>query len=359
MNQVMVKTQNQVQARMPLVERINEAKAFAAFMIEGGIAPECYGKKNDQGKYVDLVAATNAMALVMIRGREIGITYNESIAGLYPVKNVVSAYAKTLVYLFTQRGGKVELLEWDSDHCKIRVSQRGKAALVSGFTLAECKQAGWNMEPDGKGGSREKYTWTKMPRVMVLKRTITNVLKAYAPEIEFINSYNPDLADGVEVEELEAGDDTVESDGFRVIEQAPATDPVKALGVDDIPDEKQQPVPGSGFFTWPIPKQNRFTKFMKDHGLSVSATCEELDVKTLNDWQYSSGQTAPILEALSYQETLSLADKKAALRINKLAQIVWFGFTIIEIKEAIDAYIASKVTEIQVEAVTEQEGMAI
>ena len=355
MNQVIVRPQAQLQAKMTLVERINEAKAFAAFMIEGGIAPDCYGKKSDQGKYLDVAMATNAMALVMIRGSEIGITYNESIAGLYPVKNVVSAYAKTLVYLFTQRGGKVELLEWDAEHCKIRVSQRGKAPLVSGFTLAECKQAGWHIGPDGK----EKYTWAKMPRVMVLKRTLTNVLKAYAPEIEFINSYDPDLSDEYEADEIEGGDDTVESDGFRVVESSPVAGPAKTLGIDDIPDEKQQPAPGAGFSTWPIPKQNRFIKFMADHGLSAAAICHELDVKTLNDWQYSSSQTAPILDTLSYQETLSLADKKAALRIKTLAQIVWFGFTVIEIKEAIDAYIADKVTDIQVDAVAEQEGMAI
>jgi hypothetical protein len=155
------------------------------------MAPECF-------------KTPEALAVTMLRGAELGFTYSESVTSLYVVKNAVMPYTKTLVYMFEKHGGKVELLEWDAEHAKIRLSQRGRAALIVQFTLAECKQAGWNMQ----GGS-EKDTWKKMPRIMVLNRTVTNGIRAFSPTSQFVRTFDPDTADQLD-ENVEADDDTIE-----------------------------------------------------------------------------------------------------------------------------------------------------
>ena len=194
MNQVMIRPQSQVQ--IPVKEQIANALEYAGFLFTAGMAPECFKSKE-------------ALAVTMMRGAELGFTYSESVTSLYVVKNAVQPYTKTLVYMFEQHGGKIEVLEWDADHAKIRLSQRGHAPLVVAFTLAECKLAGWNMEPDGKGGMREKHTWSHMPRIMVLNRTVTNGIKAYSPTSQFVRTFDPDMADQVD-EDDEEPDDTIE-----------------------------------------------------------------------------------------------------------------------------------------------------
>jgi hypothetical protein len=197
---VQVQSQNQVSVTGK--EQRLEALEYAKFLFNAGMAPECF-------------KTPEALAVTMLRGAELGFTYSESVTSLYVVKNAVAYYAKTLVYMFERAGGKVELLEWDADHAKIRLSQRGRAPLVVAFTLAECKQAGWNMEPardeNGKptGGMREKHTWSHMPRIMVLNRTVTNGIKAYSPTSQFVRTFDPDMADQVE-EDAESDDDTVD-----------------------------------------------------------------------------------------------------------------------------------------------------
>lgn len=190
--QVMVRPQVQVANK----EQRLEALDYAKFMFNAGMAPECF-------------KTPEALAVTMLRGAELGFTYSESVTSLYVVKNAVQPYTKTLVYMFEQHGGKVELLEWDADHAKIRLSQRGRAPLVVQFTLAECKQAGWNMEPNKNGeGMKEKHTWSHMPKIMILNRTVTNGIKAFSPTSQFVRTFDPNMADEV--------DDDVESDGDEV-----------------------------------------------------------------------------------------------------------------------------------------------
>jgi hypothetical protein len=192
---VQVQSQNQVSVTGK--EQRLEALEYAKFLFNAGMAPECF-------------KTPEALAVTMLRGAELGFTYSESVTSLYVVKNAVAYYAKTLVYMFERAGGKVELLEWDADHAKIRLSQRGRAPLVVAFTLAECKQAGWNMEPNKDGqGMKEKHTWSHMPRIMVLNRTVTNGIKAYSPTSQFVRTFDPDMADQVE-EDAESDDDTVD-----------------------------------------------------------------------------------------------------------------------------------------------------
>lgn len=189
MNQLQVRPQTQVQ--VTIKDQIASALEFAQFLFKAGMAPESF-------------KTPEAMAVTMMRGAELGFTYSESVTSLYPVRNAVGYYAKAMVYMFEHHGGKVELLEWDADHAKIRLSQRGRASLIVQFTLAECKAAGWNMQ----GGS-EKETWKKMPRIMVLNRTVTNGIRAYSPASQFVRTFDPDMADQVD-EDAEADDDTID-----------------------------------------------------------------------------------------------------------------------------------------------------
>lgn len=192
--QVQVRPQNQVQVSVE--DQIAGALKYAQFLFKAGMAPECF-------------KTPEALAVTMLRGSEIGITYSECPTSLYVVKNAVAHYAKTVVYMFERHGGKVELLEWDADHAKIRLSQRGRAPLVVAWTLAECKQAGWNMEPDKDhpGQMKEKHTWSHMPRVMVLKRTLKLGIEAYSPTSMFARTFDPDVVDDIEVEADADGDE--------------------------------------------------------------------------------------------------------------------------------------------------------
>jgi hypothetical protein len=266
--QLQVRPQNQVAVTGK--EQRLEALEYAKFLFSAGMAPECF-------------KTPEALAVTMLRGAELGFTYSESVTSLYVVKNAVAYYAKTLVYMFERAGGKIELLEWDADHAKIRLSQRGRAPLVVAFTLAECKQAGWNMEPNKDGqGMKEKHTWSHMPRIMVLNRTVTNGIKAYNPTSQFVRTFDPDMADQVE-EDAESDDDTVEGAVTELLVGAQAEPEPK---VETEQAETKQADPGAA---WTKIRANvdQLKLWIADHGLTNAEALKAAQVTKLSEYKGS------------------------------------------------------------------------
>lgn len=235
MNQLQVQKQNQAPVQAADKEQRLEALDYAKFLFNAGMAPECF-------------KTPEALAVTMLRGAELGFTYSDSVTSLYVVKNAVASYAKTVVYMFEKHGGLVELLEWDADHAKIRLTQRGRAPLVVAWTLAECKQAGWNTEPvrDDKGKPtgqmKEKYTWSHMPRVMVLKRTLKLGIEAYSPASQFARTFDPDVVSDVE-EDTESDGDEVDAEVNEIVTDVKRTQELAPVEAEVKPEPPAQVKP--------------------------------------------------------------------------------------------------------------------
>ena len=274
MNQVMVRPQNQVQVTGK--EQRLEALEYAKFMFAAGMAPECF-------------KTPEALAVTMLRGAELGFTYSESVTSLYVVKNAVQPYTKTLVYMFEQHGGKVEVLEWDADHAKIRLSQRGRAPLVVAFTLAECKQAGWNMEPDGKGGQREKYTWSRMAKIMVLNRTVTNGIRAYSPTSQFVRTFDPNAADVVDEDDL--ADESIDG-AVTELEVCVPFEPEPEPQPEPVQAEAEEPMPD---WTHNAAKVGVLKDWIVFHGMTNTEALKAANIDKLSDFKGSYEEFIAIL----------------------------------------------------------------
>jgi len=245
--------------------------------------------------------------------------------------------------MFRRHGGHVQLLVWEPDRCRIKLTQRGKAPLEVEFTLAECKAAGWNMEPardeSGKltGGQREKYTWRTMPRIMVRNRTYSNGIRAYAPEIEFANGMDEDAADYVEDGEFEGDegadfiDKTVTPSGApaeravsgRAESEVEEAEWTEQGGAEVVVKRDREPLENTGFGFWNEANRVNFMAKTQSFIPDLADVLREMGVPSMDEWPWSANNTVYITRILEAGRKIGLTveEIKTAVGAKVLADL--------------------------------------
>lgn len=321
MNQVLVKTQEQDTSLATLPQ---DDLTIARNALNSGLLPES-------------IKTPQQAVLIIAKGREIGIKPLASFKHMYVIKNQVGMDSALVTYLFTRRGHSLMPVEQSETQCRIRFFNRNGASYTHTLTREQADRAGWTTFTDNKTGQKcIKDNWVKQPETMLYYRTLTTGVRLVDPGCLLGAMSDDELLDDMDpVAEPIEDDRTVEGEITDIdFDGEPATGSEPTI---------QQPTPNAGFTTWPVPKQRMFFAKMNQHVLKGDALHQEFGVTSMNEWQYSSEQTQPVLAVLDFSPDITLEEKKKMLGIGILADIVLFSWTVELCKATIsDAIEAAK-----------------
>lgn len=127
--------------------------------------------------------------VIMLKGRELGVPATVALDHMYTVGQKIGMEGVLVHALMTRDGHSCVIDEETPTRCRMRFWRKGDThdGYEVETTMAEAKQAGWNMEPEYKNGQKtgnmkEKYTWKKMPATMLMWRCLAKGARRYCPE---------------------------------------------------------------------------------------------------------------------------------------------------------------------------------
>lgn len=304
MNQLMVR-QEQVSVRQMLSDEL----AYADAAVKSGLLP------------ASVDTPQKALAIIL-KGSELGLKRMQSFRHLFVVNGQIGMDTALLAALYQRRGHTFEVVEKTAERCTIRFIRRNGSTFTYTLTMDDAKQANWPMTWDRESKTwKEKPTWRSMPAIMLYNRTLSNGIRTVDPGCVFGTLTEDELFDFDPADEDEQA--------IEGMAQEVPTEPKH--------DDKQAPEAGAGWETWPAPKQRAFWQAHARAGLDEAHVLDEYGVEAMNAWKYSINQTRPVLAVLDYAAELSLEKKKQALGIQRLAEIVWYGWSAADCEATISA----------------------
>lgn len=127
--------------------------------------------------------------VIMLKGRELGIPPTVALNHMYTVGQKIGMEG-VLVQALLRRDGHTYVIDEETPtRCRMRFWRKGDThdGYEVETTMAEAKQAGWNMEPEYKNGQKtgnmkEKYTWRTMPATMLMWRCLAKGARRYCSD---------------------------------------------------------------------------------------------------------------------------------------------------------------------------------
>jgi hypothetical protein len=166
-HQLAVRQQNALATPMTL----DDLTARAALIVKGGLAP----------KGLD---TPEKVAVVMLKGAELGLKPMQSLSDIYVVNGQASLGTKLLAALFKRAGHDYTLIERTPERVTVRFFMRNGRTYDHTLTMAEAQQAKWPMQWNTQKNTwEEKATWKGMPMVMLTYRALSTGIRMLAPEV--------------------------------------------------------------------------------------------------------------------------------------------------------------------------------
>ena len=151
--------QNTALATAP-THTISELMAQASVVVKSGLAPD--------------KMTAEQLAVVMLKGQEIGLRPLEAMESLYVVNGRVGNYTHQLVNLLLQAGHDFRVVENTAESCKVIIYRSDGTQHEHTLTFKECVDAGWTNKPTWKGAGQ---------RTMLAYRTISQAIRLHCPEV--------------------------------------------------------------------------------------------------------------------------------------------------------------------------------
>ncbi|MHB1357005.1 MAG: hypothetical protein ACYCZF_13635 [Anaerolineae bacterium] len=310
MNQMMVRQGQQI----PVRQMLSDEMAFADAAVKSGLLP------------VSVDSAQKALAIIL-KGSELGLKRMQSFKHLFVVNGQIGMDTALLAALYQRRGHSFEVIEKSAMRCTIRFIRRNGSIFTYALTMEDARQANWPMMWDkGSKSWKEKPTWKAMPAIMLYNRTLSNGIRTVDPGCVFGTLTEDEMFDFDPT--AEENEQTIEVEA-RVVQS------------EERKSTRQEPTPEAGWETWPAPMQHAFWTAHARAGMDEGAVHQEYGVSVMAEWQFSIDQTRPVLEVLEYQPEITIAEKKKALGIEKLAEIAWHGWSAADCKAAINETIGA------------------
>jgi hypothetical protein len=153
--------------------------ALAEIAVKSGLLPESITTKEQA-------------AVIMLKGREVGITTMQSFESIYVVHGRTAMDTKLLATLLRRAGHDYRIIERTEEIAVIDLylkqdrTPEGWPARRYTMTMEEAKQAGWHLEKRRDTGKwEEKHTWKTMPARMLMYRCLSSGIRLHAPESLF------------------------------------------------------------------------------------------------------------------------------------------------------------------------------
>lgn len=304
-------------------EQVNDLMVYAQRAVSSKLVP----------KGID---TPEKALIVMLKGRELGLKPMQALNHIYVVNGSAAVDTKVLASLFTKRGNKFFPIESTAEKCTVKFTNRDGDVFTFTMTMAECKQAKWNQTWDYESKSyKDKPTWLAMPATMLWYRTLSTGIRRVDPGALLDNLTEDEILDtrapveAAEMQTIDCEAELVEDEAAVAAEQEGSESGIQA------------PEPNAGWDKWGDIKQRGFWGRMKKAGLSEEQVHAEFGVASMKEWLYSIEQTRPLLELLEFSPDITIVEKKRILGVERLAEIVQYGWSYADIKAAISETIGA------------------
>jgi hypothetical protein len=223
---------------------------MAKMIVDSGLAPAAYTdpKVTPEKRYA-------MAAVVLLRGKEIGMGPMESLSDLYPVFGQVGMTAKLIGSRLLKAGHKFKVEESTPERAVVTVTRRDGESYTQEMTMEFARGQGW-------AGRNKKYQ--DSPALMLRYRALTWAVRAIAPDCLFGMQAIEELEDTVQASP--AGDLPFVEGAVRVVpelnELRDMEEPV-GLGRPWMAD-------GADYDKWTLKPAERdlFATFREEYGLS-------------------------------------------------------------------------------------------
>lgn len=162
-----------------------------------------YGKlAHSSGKFKVENAAEASMKILL--GWEMGINAFASLMGLSVYDGNLTMSSALIAATLKRAGFDWVIVESTSERCEITLTKGGAPVHTESLTIQEAKRAGMNMQAVKGGESKEKWTWIRYAKDMLMHRVRCRLARYCAPDA-FLGMavYDPDELNVIDMEPAE------------------------------------------------------------------------------------------------------------------------------------------------------------
>lgn len=162
-----------------------------------------YGKlAHSSGKFKVENAAEASMKILL--GWEMGINAFASLMGLSVYDGNLTMSSALIAATLKRAGFDWVIVESTSERCEITLTKGGQPVHTESLTIQEAKRAGMNMQAVKGGESKEKWTWIRYAKDMLMHRVRCRLARYCAPDA-FLGMavYDPDELNVIDMEPAE------------------------------------------------------------------------------------------------------------------------------------------------------------
>lgn len=246
-------------------------------------------------------------AVIMLKGREVGITTMQSFESIYVIHGRTAMDTKLIATLLRRAGHDYRIIERTPELAVIDLylkqdrTPEGWPARRYTMTIDEAKAANWHMEKRKDTGKwEEKHTWKTMPARMLMYRCLSSGIRLYAPESLFglhtldemqdAAAQHPDVVDATWTETaLDPGDVLIADEPLEEPgpEPAAAQEPKAAAQEPEAPPQPAPPAP----WAQDTAKAAEFLARAADYfAMSQAEILTALDVENVNQVNITMAQ---------------------------------------------------------------------
>ena len=269
---------------------------MAKMIVDSGLAPAAYSDPKDapEKRYAKA-------AVVLLRGKELGMGPMESLSDLYPVFGQVGMTAKLIGSRLLKAGHKFTVEESTPERALVTVTRRDGESYTQEMTMEFARGQGW-------AGRNKKYQ--DSPALMLRYRALTWAVRAIAPDCLFGMQTIEEIEDQGQARQLPF----VEGAVREMPERNELRDVEEPTGL-----ERPWVGDGSEYDKWTLKPAERelFAKFREEYGLSdVDAkrlAGQALDVAPLAYFRDFPGDRLRLQAAILYELDSEVEDAAAKL----------------------------------------------
>ncbi len=249
------------------------------------------------------VKTPEAALVIMLKGRELGLSALQSFSDIYVVNGQPSLSTKLMAALFEARGHRYEKVESTADICVVRLHLRDGRKITHQITRKEAELAHWHENWDYKTKKwKSKHTWKGMPRLMLFYRTLSHAIRMYAPaclfgmltQDEAVDASDSDILNGWGGETVNGVATVLESKAEGEEWPTDTPEPPEASDADAEPHWSENPE-----------AQRSIELAKKEYGLNDQDVLIALEVETLAEYE------GPFLSVLTALRLFALERQKA------------------------------------------------
>lgn len=126
--------------------------------------------------------------MVLMKGRDMGLSPIESLEGLYLVNGRPTLSADARNRMIRKHGHRVEIVEWTSKVCRLRGIRKGET---------KGEEVSYGIEEAALAGLTGKDNWKKHAKEMLFARCISLLQRVHFPDVLTSVVYDPDEAEQI------------------------------------------------------------------------------------------------------------------------------------------------------------------